>query len=177
MLTVQQLADRAAIEDVLMRHCRGVDRMDFDLIRSCFHADAHIRYEPLIDGDRAAYLAFLQAPAALGGLTRTMHFASTLLIQLAGDVADTELYARAHHTSGDDHPYGGAFVTTWLRYIDRFERRGGDWRIIDRYVIREWMRRDVAGMWEDVPAPGRRDRTDPSYRGAASFGPPDQIWT
>jgi hypothetical protein len=174
---MQELSDRVAIEEVLMRHCRGVDRMDFDLIHSCFFADAHISYEPLIDGNREEYLAFLGSPGALGGLTRTMHFASTLLIDLAGDVAHTELYARAHHTGGDDHPYAGAFVTTWLRYIDRLQRRAGEWRIVERYVIREWMRRDVAGMWEDVPAPGRRDRTDLSYRREVSSAPPDQIWT
>ncbi|HEV7752727.1 MAG TPA: nuclear transport factor 2 family protein [Baekduia sp.] len=164
VLTPRQLSDRALIEDVLMRHCRGVDRMDLELVEACFSADAHIKYEPIVDGSRAEYLAFLRRPDALGGLTRTMHFASTLLIDLDGDVAHTELYARAHHTSTDEHHYAGAFVTTWLRYLDRFERRGGVWRIVDRVVVREWMRRDVAGMWEDVPAPSRRDRSDPSYR-------------
>ena|ERR1700722_8524503 len=164
MLSLQQLSDRVVIEEILMRHCRGVDRMDFELIDSCFFDDAHIKYEPIIDGLKSDYLEFLRSPRALGGLTRTMHFASTLLIDLAGDVAHTELYARAHHTSDDDHPYAGAFVTTWLRYIDRFERRENEWRIADRLVIREWMRRDVAGMWEEVPAPGHRDRSDPSYR-------------
>jgi hypothetical protein len=161
--TLAELADRAAVEDVLMRHCRGVDRADWGLIEDCFHADGHVRYDPIFDGDRSAYLAFLKGPDALGGLTRTMHFASTLLIDLEGDIAHSELYAMAQHTSTDAHPYAGAFVTTWLRYLDRLERRDGEWRIADRLVVREWMRKDVAGMWAEVPAPGRRDRSDPSY--------------
>jgi hypothetical protein len=175
-LSAAQLSDRSEIRDVLMQHCRGVDRLDWELIRGCFWDDARIRYEPIVDGDTDVYMAFLRRPDALGGLTRTMHFAGTLIIELDGDIADTELYAKAHHTSTDEHPYAGAFVTTYLRYVDRLERRAGEWRIARRHVVREWMRRDTAGMWEDVPAPGRRDRTDPIYvRGDATAGSPDQI--
>jgi hypothetical protein len=32
--------DRWAIHDVLVRYCRGVDRLDADLVRSAYHSDA-----------------------------------------------------------------------------------------------------------------------------------------
>jgi hypothetical protein len=59
----------------------------------------------------------------------------------------------------------GAFVTTWLRYVDRFERRTDGWRIAERHVVVEWVRKDTAGGWEELPADarGRRDRTDLAY--------------
>ncbi len=35
-----QAADKEEIRDVLMRYGRGVDRLDEDLIRSCYHDDS-----------------------------------------------------------------------------------------------------------------------------------------
>lgn len=37
---LQELLDRQAIYDVMMRYCRGVDRFDADLITSAYHPDA-----------------------------------------------------------------------------------------------------------------------------------------
>ena len=37
---LQMLIDEAAIKKVHLRYCRGIDRMDWDLIRSCYHPDA-----------------------------------------------------------------------------------------------------------------------------------------
>ena len=34
--TIDELLAEAAIRDVQMRYCRAVDRMDFDLLRTCF---------------------------------------------------------------------------------------------------------------------------------------------
>ncbi|MFM8863148.1 MAG: nuclear transport factor 2 family protein, partial [Acidimicrobiia bacterium] len=34
------VADRLAIADLMALYCRGIDRLDRDLVRSCFHPDA-----------------------------------------------------------------------------------------------------------------------------------------
>ncbi len=34
---VDELLARAAIHDVVLRYCRGIDRLDRDLVRSCYH--------------------------------------------------------------------------------------------------------------------------------------------
>jgi hypothetical protein len=34
---LQSLADKQAIYEVLLRYCRGIDRIDMDLVRSAFH--------------------------------------------------------------------------------------------------------------------------------------------
>jgi hypothetical protein len=49
----QELQDKAEIREVHMRYCRGIDRMDFDLVRSCYHPDAidrHGAYEGGVEG-------------------------------------------------------------------------------------------------------------------------------
>ena len=54
------------------------------------------------------------------------------------------------------------------RYVDRFERRDGVWRIAYRQGVNEWMRYEAASDrgFFDRPASerGRRDRSDPVYR-------------
>ena len=54
-----------------------------------------------------------------------------------------------------------------LRYVDRFERRDGEWRIAKRQIVIDWQRDDpvVGGSGARSPETqyGRRDRDDPVY--------------
>ncbi|MBT5754390.1 MAG: SnoaL-like domain-containing protein [Acidimicrobiaceae bacterium] len=38
---LRALIDKDEIRDVLMRYGRGVDRLDEELLRSCYHPDSH----------------------------------------------------------------------------------------------------------------------------------------
>jgi hypothetical protein len=164
-MELQEISDRLEIDDVLMQYYRGVDRLDLDLVRSCFHPDAQCDYGPWFKGDLEHFLTYLGGPTSLGGFVRTVHFAGNTLIAVDGDTARSEVVVIAHHEPTAEHDWAGAFVVVWLRYVDRLERRDGRWRIADRKVAVEWVRRDTAGMWEDVPAEalGRRDRSDLVY--------------
>jgi hypothetical protein len=164
-MDLQAICDRLEIDHVLKQYYRGVDRTDYDLVRSCFFEDAQADYTPFFKGGLDGFMDYLQGPTALGGFTRTFHFAGNTLIELAGDVAHTEVYVMAQHTTVDEHDWAGAFVIVWLRYVDRLERRAGEWKIADRRIAVEWIRKDDAGMWVDVPeaALGRRDLRDAVY--------------
>ena len=37
---LQQLLDKQEIHEVIMRYCRGIDRLDREMIRSVYHDDA-----------------------------------------------------------------------------------------------------------------------------------------
>ena len=37
---LQRLLDKQEIYEVLCRYCRGIDRLDEPLVRSCYHPDA-----------------------------------------------------------------------------------------------------------------------------------------
>ena len=41
---LKEIADRLAIQDVLYRHCRGVDRADADLLKSAYWPEAEVAY-------------------------------------------------------------------------------------------------------------------------------------
>lgn len=154
---LRALSDRAEIDDILLRYFRGVDRRDWDLVRGCFFGDAHNDYAPFYQGGLDDFMQFLADPAGFGLFDRTFHFAGNRLIELDGDAADTESYAMAQHTSAADAGRSTRnFLTVWLRYLDRFERRDGHWAIADRRIEVDWIRNDVGGSWMDVPGQAPR---------------------
>jgi hypothetical protein len=159
---LQRLLDEEAIKKVHIRYCRGIDRMDWELVRSCYHPDAiddHGEYVGGIDG----FIEYCKAgcPTFLS----TTHFTGNQLVEVDGDVAWAEHYARAFHrvAAGEDGVMKDLVVN--CRYGDRFERRGGEWRIAHRTVIVDTDRVDPVGEhWvPDVQLRGARDRSDPTY--------------
>ena len=71
----------------------------------------------------------------------------------------------------ESEPTGVGFPIARIgRFIDRFERRDGEWRIADRRVAMERMSEEIEDS-PDMPggyklenfAPTRHDRSDPSY--------------
>ena len=163
---VQALVDRQAIADVLARYCRGVDRLDRDLVVSCYHPDATDEHGSFTGGVEA-YVDW--AFRLLRRYTSTMHLLGNVLVELAGDVALSESYGIAHHRT--EPPPGEAFdpkgnLVTGFRFVDRFERRDGAWRIARRVATTEWSRVDDPAQWWTIPAHlrrGARDGTDPVH--------------
>jgi hypothetical protein len=158
---LRQLLHEREIRDVVMRYCRGIDRMDRQLVRSCYHADAtddHGSFSGGVD----EFLAWVWP--LLERYTLTMHFVGNLLVEVGDDVAAAETYGIAFHRSEDARPQLN--LMTGFRYLDRFERRDGEWRIASRVAVTEWSRvDDAAGRFLPGTAvlQGRRDSTDASY--------------
>jgi ketosteroid isomerase-like protein len=157
-----QLLDERDIHDVLMRYCRGVDRCDEQLIASCYHPDA-------VDDHGTWIVAGRDVARTIIGLVRPgpavpMHFVGNVRIEVEGDEAFTESYLLAFRTEERD---GRARTRTRaLRFVDRFTRRDGEWRISERVVTDDWNRVDeVVEAMADAPKfrRGRKDQDDPVY--------------
>ena len=155
---------------MVYRFARGIDRHDWELVRSCYHDGALDDHGPF-KGPVEEYVAWVSE--ALPGLAdMTMHFIGNVLIDLDGDSAQSEAYVVGYHRYRRDD--GSRW--DWLgggRYVDHFERRG-DWRIVDRVLVWEWVRDDpVEQEWEGFGITGhagvrlgspRRDGRDPLGR-------------
>ncbi len=148
----------------MARYCRGVDRLDAELIRSAYHADGVDEHGEL-SGTRDAFVDEL-IPVLRRNYLATSHQITNQLVDLAGDTAFVESYVTAvHKTEVDD--------VRWQeiahgRYLDRFERRDGKWRIAHRLVVvHSRNAREVApsrlATDEARLVRGSRDRSDPSY--------------
>lgn len=135
---VAELVDRTAISDVLHRYCRAIDRCDAELLRSCYHPDAVDHHGPIRGRrdefvDRAISELTLRA-ASHGQLTT--HVLGNVIIDLDGDAAAVESYFQAAHV--EDRDEGFRVFEFHGRYLDRFERRDGEWRIARRTVVHDW---------------------------------------
>lgn len=164
---VAQLSARQAIRDVLVRYCRGADRCDVDLMRSCFFDDA-IDEHGFFTG-RAWDFAPLAARNLAEGFQSTKHFMSNEWIEVSGDAARSESYILA--LLRRERTGVLTDVTFSARYLDRFERRSGEWRIAHRLLVSDGTRVDeVVGHEDrmDNAITGARGRADPAY---AWFGP------
>ena len=165
----QQLWAEAQIRRVLLRYARGVDRLDLDLVRSCYHpdgTDSHGTFEGSVD----EFVPWVER--VLRRYDATMHFLGNPLVEFTAShdgvptAAAVETYGMAFHRSAGGPPERN--LVTGFRFLDRFESRGGDWRIARRVAVTEWSRIDREDDWWPVPdgmLQGRRDRTDPAYRG------------
>ena len=166
---LQELLDKQAIYEVVLRYCRGIDRLDLELVRSCYHPDA-VDHHTGFTGTRDDYVDWVA-----GGLARmdgTMHVVANHLVELEGDVAYSETYGNAHHWGSPPEDPTVNFVSGF-RYVDRFERRDGRWAVAERHAVREWTRAIPAAVVRAKegagPAP-HRDRSDPVY-GVRRLGP------
>lgn len=155
---LQLMLDKAAIREVLWRYCRGVDRLDAEIVSSCYHPDAYD------DHMGNVYSGETVGQGLIDWMTETMsattHNITTSNIEVHGDTAGSEAYTTSFHLQLVDGVEHNLFSVA--RYVDRFERRDGDWKIISRIVVGEF-----SGHMEmqrfSFASLARRDRTDPSY--------------
>jgi SnoaL-like domain len=156
------LVDKQEIAEVVLRYCRGVDRLDFELVRSCYHDDA-VDHHTGFDGDADSYVAWLRQ--LLPRLSGTMHLIGNLLVEVDGDRARSESYGTAHHW-GEPLTDPSRNFTSGFRYVDTMQKRDGAWKIAERWAVREWTRAIPADTVRpkegEGPSP-RRDRSDPVY--------------
>lgn len=156
------LRAKQEIHDALMRYCRGVDRADAELITSAFHPDALSDHGLLVfEGATIG-----SALASIERAVRTsMHMVGNELIELDGDTAYVEAYFVSYsEVDREGEPY---LISRGARYVDRWERRNGAWRIAYRVVPGEWNRVDA--VTERIPnadsiLPTHHSREDAVYR-------------
>lgn len=162
---LDELLAKQAITEVVYRYCRGVDRFDRELVESCYWPEATDEHGSFT-GDRDTYIAWL-FDKMLPRHEWSQHFVGNVLIdqlELGAGRAKCESYGQARHHERSDDPRRN--MITGFRYIDDFERRGSEWRIIRRICPVEWVRIDPAAQWfEAGPADrrGTRNRTDSVY--------------
>jgi hypothetical protein len=161
---LQLMADRQDIWDCLQRISRGIDRFDRDSFLSGYHDDAVIDAGALVASPAQAY----ESGAALheAGQIATLHNLFNHYCDIDGEMAHAETYFEyvGHNRDGSNWLAGG-------RYIDRLERRAGEWKVVFRMTVMDWsgtIPGNEVPLFEgvdDVHANGApaRDRTDPSY--------------
>ncbi len=158
-MTLDRADAAEAIRQAALRYCRGVDRLDLELMASAYHDDAtddHGVYVGPARGLCERVVVSHQRYAA------TMHCVLNHAIDIIDDTHATgEIYNVTYlHSAAPD---GTAQLDTWWgRYLDEYECRDERWAITHRVCVHEWTRRDVIDATMPIDAakfrPGSADR-------------------
>ncbi|MFN9499272.1 MAG: nuclear transport factor 2 family protein [Erythrobacteraceae bacterium] len=155
--------DRFAIIELAALYMRGLDRLDEALVAAQFWPDARCEYG-IFSGSPADFAAFCMA--ALKDHARNHHMLGQHLIDFAAqEEAFGEVYYQAYHRVADAAGAARDLVIAG-RYVDRYERRGGVWKIAYRSELVDWLRDDPASDAMLAAAPfiiGARKPADPLY--------------
>ncbi len=129
-----QLADREAIRELVLRYSRGVDRLDVEEMKLAYWPDA------TDDHGRFVGNGWEFAERVVSTHDRwaaTMHCNYNHSIEFDDDShARGEIYNVTYLLAKGEGPW-----SVWLgRYLDRYEKRGQEWRISHRICVHEGTR-------------------------------------
>jgi len=165
MRSVEILIAKNEIQELYQRYARAVDRLDRVGLESIYHPDAredHGIYDGPVEG-------FIDTCFALAPVLTAMHHTiAPALIEIDGNQATAEayyiMYQRNRADGADKEEFFGG------RYLDRLEKRNGEWRIAHRRMVLDFGHAQEADPWltDEVRArfnllEGTRDRADPLY--------------
>ena len=125
------VAERIALQDVMLRYAAGVDDRDYDLYQACFANNVEVLDfgEHPFTG-KAAWLEFVWA--ALEQYSSTQHMLGPQLARIEGDMAFTRSDVQAlHYFKDGDHQS----FTLWATYFTDMRRIGHDWRIVKHRLV------------------------------------------
>lgn len=164
VVALQGLLDRQAIVDCLHRYARGLDRRDEELLRSVYHPDAVEDHAGGYVGGIDGLVEYVfRVHERFAGYQR---YVTNTTVDIDGDEAHSESYFVSVINNGppsDGQATTGALMLSGGRYLDRFERRDGDWRIATRVVVLEWHGSAPGGGLDPATTFARLGRDDISY--------------
>ena len=163
MLTLEQLSAREAIRDAALRYCRGVDRLDAALMKSAYWPDATDDHGSF-KGNAHEFVELCMQSHLRWEATGHCIFNHSIELGPEPGIARGECYNLTWLASPEqiEHWYG--------RYLDRYERRGDEWRIIERVCVHEAtnvLPRTAMTLPADAFRQGHQDRGT----GSARLGP------
>ncbi|MET0546572.1 MAG: nuclear transport factor 2 family protein [Caulobacterales bacterium] len=184
---LREVCDRQEIEYKVRLYCRAIDRLDVNLLKSLYHPDG-IDLHGNFEGNAHDFADFIMKRIA-ELTTYGFHSTTQSVIDIEGDIAAAETTYIAYHRIGAGWgPISTYFGETYAaaakaagtldrehenscggRYLDRFERRNGEWKIAKRRITNEWNRNGptssiyTEGEMKHFDLPGARDKTDPVY--------------
>ena len=132
---LRELMDRESIRDCLYRYCRGIDRRDATALRSAYWPDGTDNHGPY-KGSASGFVDW--ALKSLKHAERNIHQIHNILIEFKPDGASVETYFSAFQRQPDANR-NMQELDMKGRYVDWFEKREGDWRILHRTVVFDWV--------------------------------------
>lgn len=143
--TLQYLTDRQDVLDCVARNARGCDRHDSSLLSSSYHLDGIDEHGAAHTLDGQRYHEWANEVHAKGSL-QNLHHITTHACDIDGDVAHADSYVIGLFLNPD----GQTARLLSGRYVDRLERRDGEWKIaLRRCTVEVIMQADASIIKSD----------------------------
>lgn len=130
--TIAQLSDLECIRECARRYCRGVDRLDAELMASAYWpqaTDDHGVYKGLA----GPFVEHCMVSHRRWRSTAHCIFNHSIELDADGVRARGEIYNVTYLFQAD-----AQVLDTWHgRYLDVYEKRGQEWRILERVCVHE----------------------------------------
>jgi hypothetical protein len=137
-MTAEELIDREAIRDCLYRYCRGIDRCDEAALRSAYWPDGTDDHGPY-SGSASGFIDW--ALSVLPAMERNIHQIHNVLIEFRADENGAGAAVESYFSAYQRQP-GADGLQQWDlkgRYLDWFVKRDGEWRVLNRTVVFDWV--------------------------------------
>lgn len=142
-ISLGDMLERERIRHNLARYSRGMDRQDADLIKASYWPEGWDDHGVFI-GTGAEFGEWLKP---VWPTMKMDHLLGQSYIELQGNFANVETYFLAYHRAGAE-PTQDMFLGG--RYVDRLEKRGEQWKFIQRVAVYDWYRKTgESHSWKD----------------------------
>lgn len=159
---LQELRDREAIREGIHRYCQAVDRCDLEMLKSCYWPDGYDDHG-FFAGNAHAFADYVIP--CLRAVDSSMHSITNTRFEFDGDRCATTsqwhvVHRLAHEGGYTDFLHDG-------RYLDVWEKRDGEWKILHRVIagdLDRWVHTlDIQSSMGRANAPirGSRGADDP----------------
>ncbi len=164
---LQELRDREAIREGIHRYCQAVDRCDLEMLKSCYWEDGYDDHG--FFGGNAHDFADYVIPC-LEQVDSSMHSITNTRFKFDGDrCACTSQWNVVHRLAHEE-----GFTDFWHqgRYLDVWEKREGEWKLLHRIIAGDFDRwihaPDIRSAMTDSPNAG--------LRGCRGEADPGNLW-
>ncbi|MGI9327236.1 MAG: nuclear transport factor 2 family protein [Pseudomonadales bacterium] len=130
--TARELADLESIRNAVLRYCRGVDRLDPELMKSAYWPEASDDHGVFV-GNAMEFVDHCMVSHLRWRATSHCVFNHSITLDMDEFHARGEVYNVTYLFHK-----GSQGMDTWHgRYLDCYEKRGDEWRIIERVCVHE----------------------------------------
>lgn len=168
---LRTLLVKERLHELEMAYCRGVDRRDAELLRSIFFDDAVEDHGEMYSGSAHAFVDWVFRDF-LPAYEITAHYVLNEWYRVDGDRAEGETHRLSYHRQRSEQ--GAKEVVAACRTFNRYENRGGVWKIAYRGVVRDWITERAVDdrLYQGTYAmqASRVDAADKSYAVLRMFG-------
>ena len=160
---LQELRDREAIREGIHRYCQAVDRCDLEMLKSCYWPDGYDDHG-FFAGNAHEFAEYVIP--CLEAVDSSMHSITNTRFKFDGDRCACSsqwhvVHRLAHEGGFTDFLHDG-------RYLDVWEKRDGEWKLLHRIIagdLDRWVHtldfRSQALGGPNDPLHGCRGKDDP----------------